>query len=564
MSEAPTTRAAALAVILAACAGASCSDASPSMCDGVGSQSSAATAEARWLLGLASRYPADTTLAGRRDELARSQRARRTAAWRAVLNTLSPVPLAQPTPVDGATVPRFRTWYDREDVMRTFQRLYGALTPEQRAAGERFSDAALDEAFGWNVNFINTLPEWPTSRLNDFARTFDSATRLAAVSGVQRIGMSPDVVRHVMSSYPELLRCLNNGAPESFVDGAPAPQQLAREPVTLSRCGTQTFGPYFVATGGSLAVRITDATSATLRVYDGVASTAAVRCTATAAQGCTLAGPGTFVVRATTLAEPASGMLDVRYTPPGVNVTPCLHGVFPAAAATVAMEWRRVGIGETFPRYDTSGAAINRRLRAGATWGMGDGTAEPDERSVYTLRLPSGNTFRLAGMHIRTREVDQWLNITLWWSPEPDTDFGADRPEAVRALGAPWNSYKMCVAMDFTEGDADPDGGFAQDAPSLAAALRAVHEGRGGPSWCSNPYIDAAPGLVHSNCVGCHQHAFSGVRPIEVVNDLVHYPFHGRMQTRNNFPADGFWGIDAGDQLGAVIAETAAYYRTTR
>ena len=92
------------------------------------------------------------------------------------------------------------------------------------------------------------------------------------------------------------------------------------------------------------------------------------------------------------------------------------------------------------------------------------------------MRLAAGSRFRLAGMHIRTRELDHWLNITLWWSPTPDTDFGADRPAAVRSLGGPWSSYKMCVATDYDEHDPDPTGGFSQSAPSLGAALRAVHE----------------------------------------------------------------------------------------
>ena len=123
---------------------------------------------------------------------------------------------------------------------------------------------------------------------------------------------------------------------------------------------------------------------------------------------------------------------------------------------------------------------------------------------------------------------------------------------------------RMCVATDFDEQDADPAGGFAPDAPTLAASLRAVHEGRGGPSWCSNPYIDAGPGLVRSNCVGCHQHAMTGVLPERVQTDHARFPANGRAQVRNNFPADGFWGIDGGDHVGAVFAEAVEYWRNAR
>jgi hypothetical protein len=555
------------AVVLAALVSACGQPAPPAAtaCQGVESQAMSASAEGRWLLGLASRYPADTALAGRADELHRSQRARRAAAWEAVARTLAPVPLAHPPSAAEATVPRFQTWYDRVDVARTFQRLYGGLDRAGREARARFGDAALDEAFGFNVGFVTTLPEWPAERLAAYAASLDSAPAVAGVSGVLRIALSPDTVRHLVSSYPEVLRCLADGAPPAFVDGAAAPQQVAREPVALPPCGARTLGPYFVASGGSLTARLADAAEgAELRVLDGVTSDAAARCTAPAAAGCTVQGPGLFMVRVAARGAAVGAMLDVRYAPPAADVAGCLHGVFPPSAATVALEWRRTDLGMPLPTYDTSAAGLARRLAPGGdpSWGDGDGTAEPGADSAYAMRLTAGSSFRLAGMHIRTRELDHWMNITLWWSPTPDQDFGADRPASVRALGGPWSSYKMCVATDFDELDPDPAGGFDRDAPSLGAALRTVHEGRGGPSWCSNPYIDAGPGLVRSNCVGCHQHALSGVRPADVQTDPVHYPANGRARVRNNAPADGFWGVDGGDHLGSVLSETVEYWRT--
>jgi hypothetical protein len=33
---------------------------------------------------------------------------------------------------------------------------------------------------------------------------------------------------------------------------------------------------------------------------------------------------------------------------------------------------------------------------------------------------------------------------------------------------------------------------------------------------------------------------------------------------RNNYPADGFWGLDGGDHLASVFAETVEYWRTAR
>jgi hypothetical protein len=463
-------------------------------------------------------------------------------------------------------VPRFQTWYDREDVSRLFQRLYGTLDRDDRMARVRFTDAALDDAFGWNARFVTTLPEWPAERLAMYAASLDRAAAIAGASGLQRVAMSPDAVRHLVMSYPEVLRCVSGASlPAGFVDATTTSQRMAREALSLTRCASTMYGPYFVASGAELTARVTELTDdAVLRIHDGVSPTAPVRCSAGAAMGCSVRGPGTFTVRVHTRERPASGMLDVRYATPNANVAGCLNGVFPPSAASVAIEWRRADFDPTLPVYDTSAAGLARRLAPGAnaTWGDGDRRATPDANAIYAMRAPAGTNFRLAAMHIRTRELDHWLNITLWWSPNPDEDFGADRPAEIRALGGPWSSYKMCVATDFEERDRDPSGGYANDAPSLAAALRAVYERHGGPSWCSNPYIDAAPGLVRSNCVGCHQHALSGVRSAEVQNDLARYPHNGRMQVRNNFPSDGFWGIDAGDRLGAVFAETIDYWRS--
>jgi hypothetical protein len=534
-------------------------------CDAVGTHASPATADERWLLGLASRYPADGTLAARADELHRSQRARRAAAWEVVARTLAPISLAHRTGLDGATVPRFRTWYDRQDVYRVFGDLYGGLGPGERTARTRFTDAALDAAFGLDVNFVTTLPGWSEDRLQSYALGLDRASAVAAIGGVQRIAISPDAARHVVSSYPEILNCLANGAPPAFDDGAAATdQQLAREPLVMSGCDAQSSGPYFVARGGRLHASVIGegADTTDVSVVEGATAEGAQRCIGLGPAGCDVTGPGIFRVRVNTRGAGLRGTLDVQYTPPSADVAACLHGVFPLASATVAEEWRRADIGIAFPYYDTSAAGLARRLAPGAegTWGEGDGTADPSATEVYTMQLASGGVFRLAGMHIRTREVDHWMNVTLWWSPTPDEDFGADRSDSVRALGAPWTSYKMCVATDFDEQDVDPRGGYDTSAPSLGAALAVVHEGAGGPSWCSNPYIDAGPGLVRSNCVGCHQHAMSGLRPGEIQMDPVHYPGNGRMQVRNNFPADQFWGIDEGDQLGAVISDIVSHY----
>ena len=512
------------------------------------------------LLGAAARYPADATLAGRGDELHRSQRARRAAAWEAVARAVAPVRVAAVG--EGAAVPRFRTWYDHEDITRAFQRAAESLGAAGRRGRAPISEAVLDDAFAWNVRFAATLDLWPPTRWDAYVESARDPLSLAGVAGLRRIALSPEAARHVVASYAETMRCVERGAPPAFVDGPAGPaQRLAREAFVIPRCGAQTFGPYFVASGAHLSVRVEGATAARvqLRVLD---AGGVVRRTAPGDLGCALPGPGAFRVSIAAAESVAEGILEVRHTAPDEGAPGCLRGVFPRDAAAVSMEWRRADLGPPLPVYDTSARALARRLATPSpSWGAGDtAAAAPTPDSIYTAFGRSGAVFVLAGMHLRTRELDRWMHVTLWWSPDPDTDFGADRPASVRALDPPWDSYKMCVVTDFDEGDPDPDGGFARDAPTLAAALRATHEGRGASTWCSNPYIDGGPGLVRSNCIGCHQHAMSGVRPAATVLDERRYPSVGRRQVRNNFPADQLWGLDTNDTYASIFFETLAWW----
>lgn len=521
----------------------------------------AATAEDRRVIGLADPYPADAMLASRDRELRTSMRARRQAAWEVVARVFAPVTLAEPTGVDGASVPRFRTWYDRDDMARVFRHAYEALGRDGRVARAHLPEALLDEAFVWNPSAILAVPGWSEARFAEYAAGLDDELAIGRVGGLVRIGMSPDAARHIADSYPEILRCMHEGSPPAFVDGpAEASQRIAREPLSLASCEVRTFGPYFVASGRRIEAHVeSEDGSGDLRLIAGESRALGEEvCLAGGEAPCEAEGPGPFYVEVASIGRPVSGMLEVTHTAPAIMDAGCLNGVFPLASATVAAEWRRADLGP-LPTYDTSATSLAAHLSApDATWGEGDGSASPDPSTIYMLELASGSAFALAGLHIRTRELDQWMNITLWWSPAPDTTFGADRSASVASLGAPWNQYAMCVTVDDVEGDPDPRGGV--DDEGLGDALAAVHEGEGGPTWCSNPYIDGAPGLVRSNCVGCHQHGFTGVRPGETVMDEARFPAHGRLWVRNNAPSDQFWGIDGGDDLGAMIQETIDYW----
>ena len=160
-------------------------------------------------------------------------------------------------------------------------------------------------------------------------------------------------------------------------------------------------------------------------------------------------------------------------------------------------------------------------------------------------------TFHLTGMHIITKEIPNWMWVSLWWSPTPNQDFGGDRPDSVTRLGSAsgpgvWANYKMCVATDFKEGDASlissdvnfSDASVASVAdPSLRAALAAAYHYNQPNSFCSNPYIESKGGFAPTNCIGCHQYSGPAASGREAEAG-----FSGRIS--QNFMADFLWSFD--------------------
>jgi hypothetical protein len=260
------------------------------------------------------------------------------------------------------------------------------------------------------------------------------------------------------------------------------------------------------------------------------------------------------------IAAPSAGTPgDARCGLPPSPPPTCLSSAFPPSASIIKASWRRTGIGLPLPAYDTSAAALTRRLSANEqpSWEQADSEAEPGPDEIYTLRLPNGNSFRLAALHMMTKELDHWVWATLWWSPEPDTDFGADRPAS---LPAPWNHYKLCTVVAYDEADPDPRGGFTGEHPTLGDALEATYAGLGGRTWCSNPYLEEGDGNAASNCIGCHQHAGTGLRTESILAAPAAFPDHTRRLVREDFPADYVFGASVGDDLGAMFRETEQHY----
>lgn len=547
-------RVAIAALVLAGCAA---DEAQPvDRCEAT-TTSAALTAAERKVVGEASPYPADPMLRAREDELLASQRARRDAAWAAVARVLEPVALAVDLPAHPGPdmLPRWHTWYALDDLHRIFQKVWRQIPQAERLARAPIPDELLDAGFAWNPRAVEEMASWPEERFQGYVDSLDTQLEVDGVGGIARVGFAPAAARHLLASYAPQIDCFAGGAPEPFVDGAPLTPTVSREPLALAACEQRVFGPYFVATGETLR-----ATAGTTRIgvrRDGIGGELTCE---VIDQPCVVAGPGAFWVEVASIGEPVAGELRVEHVAPDAPWAGCLDGRFPLDAAIVKADWRRAELDFALPVHDTSAATLAANLAGDADWGDGQSTADPGPADIYTVQASSGNVYRMAGMHLMTRELDHWLWVTLWWSPEPDTDFGADRPAAIAALGAPWNQYKMCAVAGFAEGDADPGGGYQDDHPDLAAALAAVHPGVGGPSWCSNPFLELGHGNAGTNCVGCHQHGGTQLASESILGDAAAFPDHGRVQVRNNFPVDYAWSSDRGDQVAVMLRDEVLYW----
>ena len=276
-------------------------------------------------------------------------------------------------------------------------------------------------------------------------------------------------------------------------------------------------------------------------------------CEAEAGESCEIFGPATVDVAVTTGATPLRSMLSVTRRSTRPPWTACLDKPFPIDAVIVKADYRRADFDMTMPSYATSATAMEARLDGDRSWAQANAEVDPPASDIYTLTLPSGARYRLAALHVMTKELDHWQWITLWWSATPSDDFGADRNASI---AAPWDNYKMCVVTAFEEGDASAGGGFDETHPTLAEALSAVYGGQGSSTWCSNPYLELGDGNAATNCIGCHQHGGTSL----LSEDVLSFGDHGRTQLRNNFPADYSYVTTQGDALGQLFADEELYF----
>ncbi len=248
------------------------------------------------------------------------------------------------------------------------------------------------------------------------------------------------------------------------------------------------------------------------------------------------------------------------------NFTNCFSREFDADAAVIKASWRRNDAMVTggLPAVDTGATALAKRMTGeldNGGWSLkGVPLKKAGPEDAYSVTLSDQTGYSLVGLHIMTKELRHWVWVTVWWSDKPDEDFGQDRPEEIKALGAPWSNYKMCVVTDFEEKDSDPRGGFEG---SLGDALAAVH---GKTTWCSNGFIEKGEHNAQTNCIGCHQHAGDINALGGVLTDETKFPYSGRSQVRKGFPADYSWAFatpaspDQKDRLYDVVVNRMKVY----
>jgi hypothetical protein len=131
--------------------------------------------------------------------------------------------------------------------------------------------------------------------------------------------------------------------------------------------------------------------------------------------------------------------------------------------------------------YVTEGALSEKNLPCGA-----DSRRLPvvPLSRFYYIPLGGGQYAVLVGLHVTTKEIPDWVWLTIWWHDQPNSGpYAANRPAS---LEAPWTNYLMDTTMSAVT----------------------PHESDDQPKICFNPWLEGqlTYGLT-GNCINCHRKA---------------------------------------------------------
>ncbi|MDP6946092.1 MAG: hypothetical protein QF464_18225, partial [Myxococcota bacterium] len=95
------------------------------------------------------------------------------------------------------------------------------------------------------------------------------------------------------------------------------------------------------------------------------------------------------------------------------NFSLCFDSEFPNDAVLTKAHWIRSDFERTMPAFDTDATTLGKVIGPSMTadWGAGDRNVDPWADKIFTIRLRSGDMYRLAGLHIMTKELRHWVWI---------------------------------------------------------------------------------------------------------------------------------------------------------
>tara|TARA_B100001094_G_scaffold318429_1_gene361990 strand:+ start:558 stop:1931 length:1374 start_codon:yes stop_codon:yes gene_type:complete len=191
----------------------------------------------------------------------------------------------------------------------------------------------------------------------------------------------------------------------------------------------------------------------------------------------------------------------------------CMSKEFPSTAVMIKTQWQKISddrLITTDFRTDEKtmeelfSPTSNTDVMSGSEIEV-PGVMENDK--IFAIQDVKGEWYGLLALHVSTKEIDEWVWTTFWWSSTPNSDFGADRPQKIQNG---WQNYKMCAATTFIEGDHNPASRFEAESLKSVLDLMTAADGpmataQGVATWCANPYLEGD--VYKKSCIGCHQAA---------------------------------------------------------